>query len=92
MRQRFDRQGGLPGVWLSVERERAEVGAAKLVRNGKVAVRVAELQARNVRRLDVTAESIVVELEAARFTATRAARRRAFGMRLVAAQGFRSGA
>ncbi|TIW37182.1 MAG: Terminase small subunit, partial [Mesorhizobium sp.] len=44
----------------------AEVGAAKLVRNGKIAARIAELQARQVRRLDVTVESIVAELEEAR--------------------------
>ncbi|WP_348628859.1 terminase small subunit [Mesorhizobium sp. M1E.F.Ca.ET.063.01.1.1] len=44
----------------------AEVGAAKLVRNGKIEARIAELQARQVRRLDVTVESIVAELEEAR--------------------------
>ncbi|MDX8483162.1 terminase small subunit [Mesorhizobium sp. VK24D] len=47
----------------------AEVGAAKLVRNDKIAARVAELQARQVRRLDVTVESIVAELEEARAAA-----------------------
>ncbi|MER9936121.1 terminase small subunit [Mesorhizobium sp. M0088] len=47
----------------------AEVGATKLVRNGKIAARVAELQARQVRRLDVTVESIVAELEEARAAA-----------------------
>lgn len=47
----------------------AEVGAAKLVRNGKITARVAELQARQVRRLDVTVESIVAELEEARAAA-----------------------
>ncbi|TIS60719.1 MAG: Terminase small subunit [Mesorhizobium sp.] len=44
----------------------AEVGAAKLVRNGKIAARIAELQARQVLRLDVTVESLVEELEIAR--------------------------
>lgn len=47
----------------------AEVGAAKLVRNGKIAARVAELQARQVQRLDVSVESIVSELEEARAAA-----------------------
>lgn len=44
----------------------AEVEGSKLLRKPEVSARIAELQARQVRRLDVTVETICQELEAAR--------------------------